>query len=275
MGCRKKGLGALVVFIAGLFWSACQADEIVFKDHKARQDGVVLEENEEGITILFPKEAIKSISRNNKERIARPSPGKVIVEDSDEYITVKVPRQKLQTTPAPARVASQPQVREPLPGGSDTQIIEKVERLEKKLEGIEKASVAASSAPSNKGLSHETLLRDEMGSVEGAILWKQIPLKGAPVKLVMERYTGFSVAAVKQMFSSSKENSPEKDQVVIESQTDDQGRYTFAQVPPGTYDLYWMPDIQSGWIHRLRDKPDVEVAPGKLAVLNIPEKKKQ
>lgn len=35
-----------------------------------------------------------------------------------------------------------------------------------------------------------------------------------------------------------------------------------------------MTDAKTGWVHRMREKPDFEVIAGKLTIINIPEKKK-
>jgi hypothetical protein len=36
-----------------------------------------------------------------------------------------------------------------------------------------------------------------------------------------------------------------------------------------------MPDANTGWIRRLREKPDIEVVSGNLTVENVPEKTKK
>ena len=74
------------------------------------------------------------------------------------------------------------------------------------------------------------------------------------------------------MLSRDEKESYETDQgISLNTQTDDKGRYAFEKVPPGTYRLYWWPDFKTGWVHRLREKPDFEVLSGKLTILNIPE----
>ena len=60
----------------------------------------------------------------------------------------------------------------------------------------------------------------------------------------------------------------------FETGTDDAGRYRFERVPPGDYLLYWMPGGETGWLRRLREKPDLEVVPGRVTVLNIPADRK-
>lgn len=60
----------------------------------------------------------------------------------------------------------------------------------------------------------------------------------------------------------------------FETETDAAGRYRFERVPSGEYLLYWMPDPETGWIRRLRDKPDLEVTAGGVTVMNIPAEKR-
>ena len=92
------------------------------------------------------------------------------------------------------------------------------------------------------------------------------------MRIDLESYTGFSIAAVKRMLGMGKEEAAAQE-VSFETQTDSQGRYLFPRVPPGYYRLYWRPDPQTGWVHRLREKPDFEVIPGNVIVQNIPGKK--
>jgi hypothetical protein len=99
------------------------------------------------------------------------------------------------------------------------------------------------------------------------------PLRNRKVKIVLEKYTGFSQAALEKWFATENEKSPQ-DGIVLETQTDSKGHYVFHEVPPGYYRLYWIPDTDTGWIRRLREKPDIEVITGKMTVENVPEKKK-
>lgn len=111
-----------------------------------------------------------------------------------------------------------------------------------------------------------------MGRVQDIILCKKKTLVNGSVKIVLARYTGFSLATLKKMFSGNREKS--SDQIILETKTNTQGQYVFEKVPPGQYRLYWMPDAEMGWVHRMREKPDFEVTSGKLTIQNIPEKKK-
>jgi hypothetical protein len=56
--------------------------------------------------------------------------------------------------------------------------------------------------------------------------------------------------------------------------TDSEGRYAFHKAPPGDYRLYRLPDMNTGWVRRLRDKPDFEVTSGNLTIAKVLEKKK-
>lgn len=258
----------MAILIAVLSCSTCSADEIIFKNKGSGQKGTIVEESDKTVTITFPKEAIKSINRSNERPIS--SPGKVLIEDNGGYITVKIPRQRLENASSEIQVGTQ------LPlGATDAQLQEKMERLERRLESVEKGGSTQSAAVQGTakiGSTHEALLQEEMGSIEGTILWHGAPLKDAKVKIVMEQYTGFSVASLKKVFGSGNPNSYGEG-FSLDTITDSQGHYSFSKVPPGSYTLFWQPDPQTGWVRRIRENPDFEIFPGKPAVLNIPEKK--
>jgi hypothetical protein len=133
-------------------------------------------------------------------------------------------------------------------------------------------TVQISGYPTNMDVHHE-LMQEEMGRVQGVILWDDKPLKNAEVKIVLESYTGFSFAAVKKLFAADQKKSSQ-DGIILETQTDSQGSYVFHKAPPGFYRLYWLPDTTTGWVRRLREKPDFEVISGKLTIADVPEKMK-
>jgi len=241
-----KGLG-LIMVMAGLLlspcWSPSWADEIVLKEQRVHT-GTVLEEDEQTVTIRFPREEIQSIVKDQKR---------------------VYPVEKTQD------VKSAP--------SSEQQFQEKLDRLQDRIERLEgdreqgKEAVESSVQGTEKKLkTHDELLQEEMGRVEGVIAWQSKPLNNGGVKIVLQKYTGFSIASLKMIFAEDKKKASEQ-RVTFEAQTDSQGRYSFARVPPGFYRLYWQPDVETGWVRRLREKPDFEVLPGMLTVQNIPGKK--
>jgi len=139
-------------------------------------------------------------------------------------------------------------------------ILNRLDRIEKEIEV-------------NRRKSPDQMIQDEMGTVKGTILWKGRPLADKEVKIKLDTYTGFSLASLKKMFSDNKEK-PADQEITFTTRTNSQGRYSFEEVPPGEYKLSWMPDAETGWVHRLRDSPDFEVISGKLIVQNIPWDKK-
>jgi hypothetical protein len=52
----------------------------------------------------------------------------------------------------------------------------------------------------------------------------------------------------------------------FEITTDQDGRYTFQEVPVGNYQLKWLPRGGDAWIRRLSEKADVTVVKGKIVV---------
>ena len=154
------------------------------------------------------------------------------------------------------------------------QLEERIEQLEKKqLE--DKRALNSPGMDSSETLSTtEQLLQEEMGSVTGVISWKNKPLANRDVRIRLERYTGSAWGALIKMFGGDESQSAQKKEISLKTQTDSLGGYKFEHVPPGQYRLSWMPDAETGWIRRLREKPDFEVSPGGLAIQNIPEKEK-
>jgi hypothetical protein len=247
MTAKRRTWLVFVMILICLFAFPCFADEILFQNQKGPQTGVVVGEDDQSVTIRFPKEAIKSVAKSKKEPSA-PFSGHVIWEEGKDFLILKIPRSSIrvitQKTVTPAPSMKQESASPENPSG----------------------------APANMNAQQE-LLKEEMGSAEGVILWQKKPLKNRPVKIVLERYTGFSRAALEKWFAGNKEESP-RDGIVLKTQTDSMGHYVFREVPPGYYRLYWMPDPETGWIRRLREKPDIEITTGNLTVENVPEKKK-
>ena len=260
---RRIGLVFLITLFC-LFTLPCLADEIQFQSLKDSQTGVVVGEDNQSITIRFPKSAIKSVKKTVDESSTALS-GQVIWEEGKDYLILKIPRKSIRIVPQKTQALA--------PSIGLSQKDEKTPLSEGPPEGLGKTGTEHASGFPAKMNAHQELLKEEMGSVEGVIKWQNEPLKNRKVKIVLERYTGFSPAALEKWYSDDKEKSL-KNGIVLETQTDSNGRYIFHEAPPGYYRLYWMPDAKTGWIRRLREKPDIEVTTGNLTVENVPEKKK-
>jgi hypothetical protein len=267
---RRIGL-VLAIILIGLFSLPCFADEILFQNQKGAQTGVVVGEDDRSVTIRFPKEAIKSVTKS-KEEPSTPLSGNVIWEEGKDYLILKIPRGSIRVVTQKTRALAPSMKQESVTTGL-SQKNEKEVRPEETPEKIGKAGDEHRSAPPANMNAHQELLKEEMGSVEGVIMWQKKPLKNRKVKIVLERYTGFSLAALEEWFAADTKKSSQ-DGIVLETQTDSKGHYVFHEVPPGYYRLYWIPDTDTGWVRRLREKPDIEVKTGNLTVGNVPEKKK-
>jgi hypothetical protein len=261
----------LIIFLTCLFSFPCFADEILFRNQGGLQTGVVVGEDDQSVTIRFPKDAIKSITRSGEET-STPLSGKVIWEEGKDYLILKIPRRSIHVVPEETQVEAPPMKQQTAPS-APSKSNEKAFRVEGPPEKIESAGTVQISGSPTKMNTQQKLLQEEMGRVEGVIKWHGEPLQNSKVKIVLETYTGFSLSALKEFFVTDKEKSPQ-DEIVLESTTDSEGHYVFNQAPPGYYRLYWMPDANTGWVRRLREKPDVEVVTGKLTVADVPEKKK-
>lgn len=262
----------MILTLLILLWLSypCLADEILFQDQKAPQFGTIVNEDEQSVTIRFSRESIKSITRS-QEGMSEAPPAKVIWQDRGDYFVLKIPRQAIQIESAETQAdANSTKL------GSATHVAPMQEKLtppEKRSTNAEPARVSQVSESSKDVTAHQKLLQEEMGGVQGIILWQGKPLDNGKVMIALETYTGFSITALKRMLRGDKEKSTVQE-VSFETQTDSQGRYSFSKVPPGYYRLYWMPDPQTGWVRRLRENPDFEVISGNVINQDIPEKKK-
>jgi hypothetical protein len=267
---RQSGLTG-IIFLCCLFAFPCFADEILFQNQNNLQTGVVVGEDAQSVTIRFAKETIKSITKNQKEVTTLPSE-KVVLEEGGEYLILKIPRNSIQVIPTAAQSEPHPKKPEPAPPAVLQSAVH-APRNEGQLEKNNKTAATPPSPSSESMILHQGLLREEMGGVEGVILWEGKPLQNAKVKIVLVQYTGFSLAALKKMYPAKNDNNS-GEEIALDALTDSQGHYVFPDAPAGNYRLYWVPDPKTGWVHRLREKPDFEIVAGNLTVLNIPEKTK-
>ena len=96
---------------------------------------------------------------------------------------------------------------------------------------------------------------NKLGNVEGRVFQNGVPLKSCQVKLVMMEKYGYLTNEYRIVEGALE----------IESVTDEDGIYYFANVPPGKYKMFWMSPSETGWVRRLKMDPDVVVKSGKLA----------
>lgn len=265
------GTAAVVtaIFVMGTIFSFCTVsqslgDDITFLENSSSQKGQVLEEDNQSIVVRFPKSAIKAIKKDPK-KTATNNTGKIIWEKTNDSLILKIPRQFFGTSTTDTGIIKGESIE--ATGVPEAHSYGKIEHLNH----LEEKDVSMHSVVQQNKNLRGALLKEEMGRVEGVIRWKGRPLKNGKVNISLVRYTGFSFGSLKKEFS--KENKGGKEISLI-TKTDTLGRYAFDKAPPGFYRIYWMPEGETGWIHRLRDKPDFEVFPGKLTVQNIPDKKK-
>jgi hypothetical protein len=254
MASKRRCPTIFFLLLIGMLSNTCTADEVVFKNQKASQTGMVVQEDPQSVTIRFPREVIQSLTHNDNNGVST-LPDKVVWEENEDYIVLRIPRSSIQT--------QSQQGQEVEGNGNGTEL------LSNKIAESRSTKIPESRADLNE---HQKLLAEEMGRVEGVVLWRDKPLQKGRVKIILEKYTGYSEAALKKQYITEKNSST--GEIALETESDSLGRYTFNEVPPGFYRLYWMPDKGTEWIHRLRESPDFEVVPGKLTIGNIPEKKK-
>ena len=97
-----------------------------------------------------------------------------------------------------------------------------------------------------------------IGNVEGRMLRRGIGLAGCQVKLVQLLSTGTKFA------------TPTKGQEFVTTTARD-GSFKFESLPVGDYKIKWLLPGDTGWIRRLRDKPDVRVITGQSNMMKAIE----
>ena len=270
MTAKKQTGPAAVLFLALVLSAPSMADEILFQNPDTPQTGVVMDEDDQSVTIRFHKSAIKSMTRSGQAAPVN-SPDQVIWEKGRDYYILKIPRRSIRMVPSrtdkgPAPVGGEATVH------GQTPTADMRNGSSGRPEEIPSRRIERTPASKAKLDTQQELLREEMGRVQGSIWWRGAPLVERPVKIVLERYTGFSLAALNKLFlSGNKASGPNP--IMLQTRTDSQGRYAFPEAPPGTYRLYWMPDKKTGWIRRLREAPDIDVNSASLTVADIPAKK--
>jgi len=178
-----------------------------------------------------------------------------VLEENGGTVTVRFPREAIESIRLTSGKPEGEAKREPAPG-----LEERVRELEKKV-----GSLPAPAPPPG---------REEAGGVEGVIRWKERPLSRGRVMIVPAKSAGLPPESMEKAKAGIAGAPVGRKNDKYETETDDAGRYRFERVPPGEYLLYWMPNQETGWVRRLREKPDLEVVPGGMAVLNIPADKK-
>ncbi len=99
------------------------------------------------------------------------------------------------------------------------------------------------------------------GGAEGRILRNGQGLADCKIKLIrLVRPQGMI-----EMFNTIKEGAE------FSAVTDEQGKYVIDKLPAGAYKLKWQLPNDTGWIRRLRDKPDAFIEEGQVTVLDSVE----
>lgn len=177
-----------------------------------------------------------------------------VLEESGGTVTVRFPREAIES------IVRDDRTRENVPGRAQSPgLEERVRALEEKMESL---PAAASPSPGEDG-----------GGVEGVIRWRERPLSHARVMIVQAKYAGRPPVPGEKAGPAAA-GAGEAPEGSYETRTDADGRYRFERIPPGEYLLYWMPDGETGWVRRLRDRADLVVVRGGVTVLNIPEERK-
>lgn len=179
-----------------------------------------------------------------------------VLEESGGTVTVRFPREAIESIRRTSGKPEEETKHETAPG-----LEERVRDLERKMGALPASGFPAPS-------------REEGGGIEGVIRWKDRPLSRGRVMIVPSKIAGLPPGSREKAKAGVAGAPGEGKDDKLETETDVAGWYRFDRVPPGEYLFYWMPNPETGWVHRLREKPDLEVVAGRVTILNIPAEKK-
>ena len=163
-------------------------------------------------------------------------------------------RQQEQMAQTPAEI-DQEQMREQMKAEIEQEVLAKIQdQVQSQVQEI------ASDFPAtgNRSIEWQAV---PMGSAEGLILRSGQGLAECKIKLIRI----MRPRSVVEMFNTIKEGAE------FATVTDEQGKYVFEKLPVGAYKLKWQLPDNTGWIRRLRDKPDAVIAEGQTSVLKSVE----
>jgi|GEM_PF-3024280 len=220
-----------LTYVCILFLSPiAHADKIYLQRNPQGNAGQVLEEYPDSIVIKFPKSEIRRIEAQEKPALNQTSAQKVIWIDDGNTITLRLPKQSVQISGTGTMAPAAGAI---IPVSS-----------------LQEFSFAKASEESRRSLGEGGLPSLPQGgsSIQGKVLLKGNPLANCKIRIL----------------------EIGQEQKSFESITDEQGIYTFTNVPYGEYILYWQPEGSEQWIRRLSENPDITLVPGRpVSVRNI------
>jgi hypothetical protein len=177
-------------------------------------------------------------------------------EELKQEILAELRQQQTQLQPTQITVKqNQEQLRAQMKEEIEREILAKIQnQVQSQVQEI------ASNLPDtgNRSIQWQAVL---VGSAEGQILHNGQGLAECKVKLIRI----MKPQSVVEMFNTIREGAE------FTTITDEQGKYVFDKLPIGAYKLKWQLPDDTGWIRRLRDKPDANIVEGQTAVLKSVE----
>lgn len=262
------------------------ADTLKLEGFGEKIDVKILEMNEEYIKVVIPQREIGSISINSQDDDKYPDTVLINVDGKENKVVCKI----VKITKNPGSITLQiprgkvSAIQIAFPGSGQDTASEQgdasvrsaqppidVERLKEQIKDelrleFEKRQEAQLEKQPEDGIAIAERIKEELraefedkertyeaenyGRVTGRMLFKNKPLPGCQVKIIMLEKWG--------IFGTPKKG------LELEAITDENGRYLFEQVSPGGYKMYWKRPGESSWIRRMQMEPDIFVEAGEL-----------
>lgn len=223
----------LLVFC--MFVPQAYSDRLILKQKEGGNEVEVLEEREDSFIIKVPKDEIVIIKRERPSEIELWKQKKILWEDSGDYITIYLPKERVV-----------------LPQGYRQDEYDSARALREAL-----------SSAGQEGRPEEISSFKVVGNISGRIVNRGNPVAGAKIKIVNVSYQEGALARI----FAPQDIKPEN--LVFETQSDQDGNFRFKSVPIGEYDVYWSPAGSDGWYRKLSPKPDITLRPGET--VNYPD----
>lgn len=227
----RNGLLGLGIWLFFIFLAkAAYCDTLTLKESEEGNEVEILEEKRDSFIIRVPKSEIKKIRRKRPSDVKLWKEKRILWEDTEDYVVMYLPKERIV-----------------LPEGYEGDEYDSAKILIE--EGL--SSAATEGRPSG-------MFSGAKGRVTGQVVKYGEGISGVKLKIVNVSYQENLVSRLFGPEASKPED------LVLETETDEFGRFEFKTVPIGEYDIYWRLPGSNAWYRQLSEKPSITVRPGEI-----------